>query len=355
MPHANTIAVILAAGKGTRMHSDKPKVLQTLLGESMLSYVAAAASSAAAQVLTVVGHGQDMVARAHPELVQGFVPQTEQKGTGHALQVAWDKVRESGAAHCLVLNGDAPLVTPEDLEELLGTAREGADIAFLTSVLPDAGAFGRVLRGADGAVTGIVEAKDYDPAAARRGHGRGEHRPVLSFRCRGGGCALFPHQRQPRGRVLHHRPGGPGRGVRPQGARPQARGALDLLGRQLAAGAGPGGNAPARGHCGQPARFRRAPAPAGLRRHRSARPHRARRGDHRPLPHPRRHHHCPRRQRSGPSATSPTPFSMRAARCASSATWRALTWPRAPWPGPTPGCAPARMWAKTPAWATSWR
>jgi len=164
MPHANTIAVILAAGKGTRMHSDKPKVLQSLLGESMLSYVAAAASSVAAQVLTVVGHGQDMVERAHPELASGFVPQTEQKGTGHALQVAWDKVRESGAAHCLVLNGDAPLVTPEDLEELLGTAREGADIAFLTSVLPDAGAFGRVLRGADGNVTGIVEAKDFDPA-----------------------------------------------------------------------------------------------------------------------------------------------------------------------------------------------
>jgi len=164
MPHANTIAVILAAGKGTRMHSDKPKVLQTLLGESMLFYVAAAASAVAAKVLTVVGHGQELVQKAHPELADGFVLQTEQKGTGHALQVAWDKVRESGATHCLVLNGDAPLVTPEDLEELMGTAREGADIAFLTSVLPDAGAFGRVLRGADGNATGIVEAKDFDPA-----------------------------------------------------------------------------------------------------------------------------------------------------------------------------------------------
>jgi bifunctional UDP-N-acetylglucosamine pyrophosphorylase/glucosamine-1-phosphate N-acetyltransferase len=164
MPHTNTIAVILAAGKGTRMHSDKPKVLQTLLGETMLHYVGTTAAQVAGSVLTVVGHGADMVRRAHPELAEGFVLQTEQKGTGHALQTAWDRVRESGATHCLVLNGDAPLVKPEELEELVGTAREGADIAFLTCVLPDAGAFGRVLRGPGGEVAGIVEAKDFDPA-----------------------------------------------------------------------------------------------------------------------------------------------------------------------------------------------
>lgn len=163
MPYANTIAVILAAGKGTRMHSDKPKALQTLLGETMLHYVAATAETTAAQVLTVVGHGHELVRKAHPELAEGFVLQSEQKGTGHALQTAWDRVRASGATHCLVLNADAPLVTPEDLEELMNTAREGADIAFLSAVLPDAGSFGRVLRGSDGEVTGIVEAKDFDP------------------------------------------------------------------------------------------------------------------------------------------------------------------------------------------------
>ncbi len=164
MPHENTIAVILAAGKGTRMHSDKPKVLQTLLGETMLRYVADAASSVAGRVLTVVGHGVDMVRAAHPELAGDFVVQEEQKGTGHALQVAWETVRESGASHCIVVNGDAPLVTAADIEELLADARDGADITFLTTVLPDAGAFGRVLRDADGQVAGIVEAKDFDPA-----------------------------------------------------------------------------------------------------------------------------------------------------------------------------------------------
>ena len=164
MTNQHIVAVILAAGKGTRMHSDNPKVLQTLLGESMLYYVAATAQTAAAHVLTVVGHGQELVRKAHPELTDGFVVQTEQKGTGHALQVAWDHVRATGATHCLVLNGDAPLVRADALDDLMNSAREGADLAFLTTVLPDAGAFGRVLRGADGEVLGIVEAKDFDPA-----------------------------------------------------------------------------------------------------------------------------------------------------------------------------------------------
>ncbi len=164
MSDKSTVAVILAAGKGTRMHSDKPKVLQTLLGETMLHYVARAAGQVAASVLTVVGHGQDQVAKAHPELMGGFVVQAEQKGTGHALQVAWEGVRASGASHCLVVNGDTPLVTAEALNELVAACHEGADLAFLTAVLPAAGAFGRVVRGADGEVAGIVEAKDFDPA-----------------------------------------------------------------------------------------------------------------------------------------------------------------------------------------------
>ena len=172
MPHADIIAVILAAGKGTRMHSDRPKALQTLLGETMLGCVAHTAAQVAGRVLTVVGHGHELVRKTHPELAEGFVLQAEQKGTGHALQTAWEQVRASGARHCLVLNADAPLVTTADLDELLGAAREGSEIAFLTTVLPDAGSFGRVLRGEDGAVRGIVEAKDFDPA--RHGADTGE-------------------------------------------------------------------------------------------------------------------------------------------------------------------------------------
>jgi len=164
MSREHTAAVILAAGKGTRMHSDRPKVLQTLLGETMLGCVARVAAQAAAHVITVVGHGAELVVRAHPELADGFVVQAEQKGTGHALQTAWEAVRKTGATHCLVLNGDTPLVVPDALDELMNSAAEGADLAFLTAVLPDAGAFGRVLRNADGQARGIVEAKDFDPA-----------------------------------------------------------------------------------------------------------------------------------------------------------------------------------------------
>ncbi len=164
MPDSTTVAVILAAGKGTRMHSDKPKVLQTLLGETMLRSVATAAQTVCAQVLTVVGHGHDLVRKAHPDLAEGFVLQAEQMGTGHALQTAWERVRQSGASHCLVLNGDTPLVPPEALEDLLDAVREGSDVAFLSAVLPSSGAFGRVVRGPGGDVLSIVEAKDYDPA-----------------------------------------------------------------------------------------------------------------------------------------------------------------------------------------------
>jgi len=126
----------------------------------------------AASVLTVVGHGQELVAKAHPELAGGFVLQEQQLGTGHALQTAWERVRASGASHCLVINGDTPLVTAEVVEDLLGTAQAGADLAFITAVLPEAGPFGRVLRGSAGEVLGIVEAKDYDPA--RHGPDTGE-------------------------------------------------------------------------------------------------------------------------------------------------------------------------------------
>jgi bifunctional UDP-N-acetylglucosamine pyrophosphorylase/glucosamine-1-phosphate N-acetyltransferase len=172
MSREHTAAVILAAGKGTRMHSDRPKVLQTLLGETMLGCVARAADTCAAHVITVVGHGADEVARLHPELAPGFVLQAEQKGTGHALQAAWEAVRATGATHCLVLNGDTPLVRPDALAELMNSAAEGADLAFLTAVLPDAGSFGRVIRSSDGQAAGIVEAKDFDPA--RHGPDTGE-------------------------------------------------------------------------------------------------------------------------------------------------------------------------------------
>ncbi len=165
MPDQNVAAVILAAGKGTRMHSDRPKVLQTLLAEPMLHYVYAALDPLFGQgrLFTVVGFGADQVRAAFPARESGFVLQAEQLGTGHALQSAWPALRESKAAYCLVINGDTPLVSADAMRRFVDNSLDAAaDVAFLTITPDDPAAFGRVLRDPGGRVASIVEAKDYD-------------------------------------------------------------------------------------------------------------------------------------------------------------------------------------------------
>lgn len=157
-------AVILAAGKGTRMYSDTPKVLRTLLGEPMLWYVLEALHSVVHDnVLTVVGHRADLVRALFPD--GAFIHQDKQLGTGHALQCAWPEIVGRGAKWCLVVNGDTPLLTPAVLQEFVAAVTaEQADVGFMTLRLSDPRAYGRVLRDASGQVTDIVEAKDYDAA-----------------------------------------------------------------------------------------------------------------------------------------------------------------------------------------------
>ena len=161
MSEIKLTAVVLAAGKGTRMHSSKPKVLQTLLGEPMLHYVYRALAPSGIDVLTVIGHGATMVEEAFPDRKGTFVEQTEQLGTGHALQVAWEAVEKSGATHCLVINGDTPLITPEELKKLT-TVAGTCDVAFMTITPRDPASFGRVVRDENRKIRAIVEAKDFD-------------------------------------------------------------------------------------------------------------------------------------------------------------------------------------------------
>lgn len=162
MSDTSITALVLAAGKGTRMHSPRPKVLQTILNEPMLYYVYAALEPLFNEnVLTVVGHGADMVEAAFPEMADRLVEQSEQLGTGHALQVAWDAVKETGATHCLVINGDTPLVTEDALKRLVEVAG-CCDLAFMTISPRDPASFGRVVRSKDHHIKAIVEAKDYD-------------------------------------------------------------------------------------------------------------------------------------------------------------------------------------------------
>ncbi|MDD4701954.1 MAG: bifunctional UDP-N-acetylglucosamine diphosphorylase/glucosamine-1-phosphate N-acetyltransferase GlmU [Desulfovibrio sp.] len=153
-------ALILAAGKGTRMHSDKPKVLQTMLGEPMLACVIEALRPVFAEdVWIVTGHRADMVQAAFPHMPHVF--QEQQLGTGHALIQALPALTKAGCTHLLVVNGDAPLLSESLVRQFLSEA-VGADLAFATIDLDNPGAYGRVVRQGDD-VRAIVEAKDYDP------------------------------------------------------------------------------------------------------------------------------------------------------------------------------------------------
>jgi bifunctional UDP-N-acetylglucosamine pyrophosphorylase/glucosamine-1-phosphate N-acetyltransferase len=161
-PAAGPQAVILAAGKGTRMKSARPKILHHVLGVPMLEHVLATVAHVdAAPVSVVVGHQAEAVERAFAGQGLTFVRQEPQLGTGHALQCARDVFAAAPERPLLVLNGDLPLLKPETLLRLLEVHRTSrAAATLLTVVLDEGGAYGRVLRGTDGQVRAIVEARD---------------------------------------------------------------------------------------------------------------------------------------------------------------------------------------------------
>ncbi len=155
------LCLVLAAGKGTRMKSDLAKVLHSLCGRPLLAYVVDAARRiGAARTVIIVGHQADQVR----ESVRGgdlvFVEQREQLGTGHAVRIAREHFRD-WKGPILILCGDVPLLTPETLESLLLEHHaNGAAVTVLTTVLEDPGSYGRVIKGEDGEVLRIVEARD---------------------------------------------------------------------------------------------------------------------------------------------------------------------------------------------------
>ena len=167
-PAARVAALILAAGKSTRMKSRRPKALHPLLGQPLLRWAMDAAQGAgAARTVLVIGHQAELVREAMgPDLE--YVLQAEQKGTGHAVQMAEDLLRD-WAGPLLVLPGDAPLLTASLLEALLARhTHSGAAATLLTAVLDDAGAYGRVVRDTEtGRVQAIVEARDASPEQLR--------------------------------------------------------------------------------------------------------------------------------------------------------------------------------------------
>ncbi len=159
--------VILAAGKGTRMRSHRPKVLQPLAGQPLLTHVLHTTKSVADTApIVVIGFGGEIV-RAHYDATLTDTPQvryavqSEQLGTGHAVQQALPFLE--GDDQTLILYGDVPLTRPDTLRALLDAA--GRDtVGLLTVTLPDPSGYGRIVRASDGKVQRIVEHKDATPA-----------------------------------------------------------------------------------------------------------------------------------------------------------------------------------------------
>ena len=156
-----TLAVItLAAGKGSRMKSDLPKVLHTLAGKPMLTHVLDAASALPqAEQHVVIGHGAEQVQASITDHSVQWAMQTEQKGTGHAVAQAMPKVAED--AQVLVLYGDVPLIQTSTLQQLLDASHSG--LALLTVKLDDPSGYGRIVRNQNNDVQAIVEHKDATP------------------------------------------------------------------------------------------------------------------------------------------------------------------------------------------------
>lgn len=154
-------ALILAAGKGVRMVSELPKVLHPVLGKPMVSYVIDSVRSVGADpVHVVVGFGRDRLMAALEAERVSFVEQTEQLGTGHAVQ-CYVKACPTPPEHLLVICGDTPLLSRETLRHMWQSHQEqGSALTMMTLVMQEPGGYGRILRDEQNRVIGIREAKD---------------------------------------------------------------------------------------------------------------------------------------------------------------------------------------------------
>lgn len=156
-------AIILAAGKGTRMSSDRPKVLHTVQGRPMLSHVIDAVRDLCDdRIYVVVGYKAGDVEEACRGDGVHFVLQEEQLGTGHAVMQC-EPALSGFAGTVIVLNGDVPCLRPETIRQFSDYHhREGAAVTVLSARLEDPFGYGRIVRDDDGALLAIVEQKDAD-------------------------------------------------------------------------------------------------------------------------------------------------------------------------------------------------
>ncbi|HKU40299.1 MAG TPA: bifunctional UDP-N-acetylglucosamine diphosphorylase/glucosamine-1-phosphate N-acetyltransferase GlmU [Polyangiales bacterium] len=164
------VALVLAAGQGKRMRSSLPKVAHPLLGRPMLTYpVDAALAAGANQVVCVIGHGAEQVsqllAARYGDRVRTAL-QPEQRGTGDAARCGAAALPDF-SGYLVIVYGDSALITSSALGSLLEhTRRESAVVGLLTSTVPDATGYGRIIRDASGRISSIREQRDCSPSEA---------------------------------------------------------------------------------------------------------------------------------------------------------------------------------------------
>lgn len=162
----STAVIILAAGMGSRMKSDMPKVLHQIAGAPMLVHAMRTAQGVSAEKTVIVtGYGADAVkdaATAYDDTVE-FAHQSTQEGTGHAVQQATTVLQEFDG-DVIILYGDTPFVQPETLQAMLDKKREGHGVVVLGFHAADPARYGRLMTSADGQLDAIVEYKDANPA-----------------------------------------------------------------------------------------------------------------------------------------------------------------------------------------------
>lgn len=156
-----TAVIILAAGKGTRMKSEKAKVLHEVGGRPMLSYAIERAKEAgAAKTVVIIGHQAEKVREAIPDKGIVFVEQSVQLGTGHAVMQA-EKALKRFKGDVLILSGDVPLITADTIKGLMSSHSKGkATLTVLTAEPDDPYGYGRIITDNKGRIKKIVEEKD---------------------------------------------------------------------------------------------------------------------------------------------------------------------------------------------------
>jgi bifunctional UDP-N-acetylglucosamine pyrophosphorylase / glucosamine-1-phosphate N-acetyltransferase len=164
-PRPVAAVIILAAGEGKRMMSTRSKLLHEVAGHSILSYAVSAATAVQPEhIVVVVGHLRDQVEAHLAEIAPHVLiaVQDQQLGTGHAVQVALDQLADL-AGEVIVTMGDVPMLAGETLGALVEEHRaRQAAVTVLTAQVPEPTGYGRILRDADGMVSGIVEHRDAD-------------------------------------------------------------------------------------------------------------------------------------------------------------------------------------------------